>query len=187
MPELGWRLGNPLAVAAMAAIGACAGLATASDGRARACEGHEASLAKLRPRLRPDRRLPQQRCPGSDGTNPNSRKMEGRTAMSRPSDMTRQAIELYAQGWSTRQIGAELGRDHSRVARWLQVARLSTETTARNHPASRWLRCGVLPTDLLTPRCYGRGGRVPTARREPFTLNDDETGSPSRRAQLRRR
>ena len=34
MPELGWRLGYPLAVAAMAAMGACAGLATASDGRA---------------------------------------------------------------------------------------------------------------------------------------------------------
>ena len=48
--------------------------------------------------------------------------MEGRNTVSRPSDMTRRAIELYAQGWSTRQIGAELGRDHSRIARWLRRA-----------------------------------------------------------------
>ena len=46
--------------------------------------------------------------------------MEGPTPVSRPLDMIRRAIELYAQGWSTRQIGAELGRDHSRIARWLR-------------------------------------------------------------------
>jgi DNA-directed RNA polymerase specialized sigma24 family protein len=48
--------------------------------------------------------------------------MEGRTTMSRPSDLTSRAIELYAQGWSTRQIGTELGRDHSRIAKWLRRA-----------------------------------------------------------------
>ena len=47
---------------------------------------------------------------------------EAQLTESRGSVNLERAIELYAQGWTTRQIGAELGRDHSRIARWLRRA-----------------------------------------------------------------
>ena len=54
--------------------------------------------------------------------------------------MTHRAVQLYAQGWSTRQIGAELGRDHSRIARWLLRAGVESGTWEVAGELDYWLR-----------------------------------------------
>jgi DNA-directed RNA polymerase specialized sigma24 family protein len=55
---------------------------------------------------------------------------EAQLTESRGSVNLGRAIELYAQGWTTRQIGAELGRDHSRIARWLRRAAIQMRPPA---------------------------------------------------------
>src|SRR5215207_7029362 len=97
--------------------------------------------------------------------------------MSRPSHMTGRAIELYAQGWSTRQIGAELGRDHSCIARWLRRAGVQMRPQApRPMSVDTALIIRLRDQDGLTFRPDRRASRDECAGRD-ITLQARQTRS----------